>query len=110
MRNIYLIIALFWIPYVFYCVLPSVYTGLALLVLALAYFGMSKLLKNLKYRLMAVMTLLITVFYLMVFGITNPEVTYKVISFLAAGIVLIITSAAFSRIKAKAKNEPKLKT
>ena len=54
---------------------------------------------------MAVMTLLITVFYLMVFGIT-----YKVISFLAAGIVLIITSAAFSRIKAKAKNEPKLKT
>ena len=110
MRNAYLIIALFWIPYVFYCVLPNVYTGLALLVLALVYFGMSKLLKNLKYRLMAVMTLLITVFYLMVFGITNPEITYKIISFLAAGIVLIITSAAFSRIKARTKSEVKLKT
>jgi hypothetical protein len=110
MRNAYLIIALFWIPYVFYCILPNVYTGLALLLLALVYFGMSKLLKNLKYRLMAVMTLLITVFYLMIFGITNPEITYKIISFLAAGIVLIITSAAFSRMKAKTRNEAKLKT
>jgi len=50
---------------------------------------------------MAVMTLLITVFYLMVFGITNPDTTYKIVSFLAAGIVLILTSAAYSRIKAK---------
>ena len=49
MRNAYLIIALLWIPYVFYCILPNVYTGLALLLLALVYFGMSKLLKNLKY-------------------------------------------------------------
>lgn len=101
MRNAYLIIALFWIPYVFYCVLSSVYVGLSLLLLALVYFGMSKILKNLKYRWMAVMTLLITVFYLMVFGITNPDTTYKIISFLAAGIVLILTSVAYSRIKAK---------
>ncbi|RPI74252.1 MAG: DUF2339 domain-containing protein [Ignavibacteriales bacterium] len=101
MRNAYLIIALFWIPYVFYCVFPSVYVGLSLLLLSLAYFSMSKILKNLKYRWMAVMTLLITVFYLMVFGITNPDTTYKIISFLAAGIVLILTSAAYSRIKAK---------
>jgi hypothetical protein len=101
MRNAYLISALLWIPYVFYCVLPSIYTGLSLLVLSLVYFSMSKILRNLKYRWMAVMTLLITVFYLMVFGITNPDIIYKVISFLAAGVVLILTSAAYSRIKAK---------
>jgi hypothetical protein len=101
MRNAYLIIALFWIPYVFYCVFPSVYVGLSLLLLSVVYFVMSKILRNLKYRWMAVMTLLITVFYLMVFGITNPDTTYKIVSFLAAGIVLILTSAAYSRIKAK---------
>ncbi|HSH65924.1 MAG TPA: hypothetical protein VLB84_09020, partial [Bacteroidia bacterium] len=101
MRNAYLIIALFWIPYVFYCVFPNVYVGLLLLLLSIIYFVLSKILKNLKYRWMAVMTLLITVFYLMVFGITNPDITYKVISFMSAGVVLILTSAAYSRIKAK---------
>ncbi|MGE5812191.1 MAG: DUF2339 domain-containing protein [Ignavibacteria bacterium] len=101
MRNSYLIIALFLIPYLFFCILPSVYVGLSLLLLSLIYFAVGKLLKNIKYRWMAVMTLLITVFYLMVFGITNPDTAYKIISFLSAGIVLIITSAVYSRIKAK---------
>ncbi len=101
MRNAYLIIALLWIPYVFYCVFPNIYVGLLLLLLSIVYFGLSKILKNLKYRWMAVMTLLITVFYLMVFGITNPDITYKVISFMSAGVVLILTSAVYTRIKAK---------
>lgn len=97
-RLSYLVIALVWIPYLFYCVLPSVYVGLSLLALALVYFGIGKLIKNVRYRWMAVMTLLITVFYLMIFGITNPDIYYKIISFLAAGVILIITSAVYNRI------------
>lgn len=104
LRNSYLVMALVWIPYLFHCVLPSIYVGLSLLSLALVYFGVSRLLKNIKYRWMAVMTMLITVFYLMIFGITNADTTYKIISFLAAGVVLIITSAIFSRLKMKSPN------
>jgi hypothetical protein len=108
LRNSYLITALFWIPYLFYCVLPSIYVGFSLLALALAYFGMGKLIRNLKYRWMAVMTLLITVFYLMIFGITNPDISYKITSFLLAGIILIITSAAYNKISQT--NKGKIKT
>ncbi len=105
LRISYLVIALFWIPYLFYCVLPSVYVGLSLLALALAYFGIGKLIKNLRYRWMAVMTLLITVFYLMIFGITNPDIYYKIVSFLAAGIILLITSAVYNRISRTTKTK-----
>lgn len=100
-RSLYLLAALLWNPYFIYSFVSSEFVGLTLLALALFYFGMSKLLKNLKYRVMAVLTLLITVIYLMVLGVTNQNITYKVISFLSAGVILILTSAAYSRMKAK---------
>jgi len=103
MRISYLLIALFWNPYWIYCNLPATFVGFALIALALAYFGIGKLINNLKYRWMAVMTLLITVLYLMIFGITNPDVTNKILSFLIAGIVLVATSVVFGKIKTQKK-------
>jgi len=102
-RTVYLFTALIWNPYFIYCMFSGEFVGLTLLALALFYFIMSKLLKNLKYRIMAVLTLLITVGYLMFFGLTNQNITYKIISFLSAGIVLLLTSAAYSRMKSKMK-------
>lgn len=102
-RNVYLLTALLWNPYFIYSTISGEFVGLALLALALFYFGMSKMLKNLKYRLMAVLTLLITVFYLMFLGLTDKNITYKVLSFLLAGVILLITSAAYSRMKTKMK-------
>lgn len=103
MRNAYLLIALLSIPYVFYSQLPVTLVGLAILALSLFYFAMSKLLNNLKYRWMAMLTLLLTVFYLVIFGVTSSDSTYKIISFLSAGVVLIITSFVYGRMKPKSK-------
>ncbi|MGD8306513.1 MAG: hypothetical protein PVF17_07650 [Ignavibacteria bacterium] len=100
MRNAYLLVALLCNPYVLYNVLPITLVGLSILALAVFYFLMSKILKNIKYRWMAILTLLITVVYLMIFGMTSADTTYKIISFLAAGIVLIITSVVYGKIKA----------
>ena len=101
MRNAYLATALLSIPYVVYSMLPVAYVGLCMLGLALFYFGLNKLLKNLKYRWMAILTLLLTVIYLMIFGITSSDTTYKIISFLAAGVVLLITSAVYGKLKSR---------
>lgn len=98
-RNGYLIIALIFVPYTFYWVFPSTYVVLALLVLALLYFAMGKLLHNLKYRYMAVLTLVISALYLMILGFTDITTTAKIISFISAGVVLFLTSLVYSKMK-----------
>ncbi len=98
-RNGYLIIALIFVPYTFYWVFPSTYVVLALLVLALLYFAMGKLLRNLKYRYMAVLTLVISAVYLMILGFTDITTTAKIISFISAGVVLFLTSLVYSKMK-----------
>ena len=98
-RNGYLMIALFFIPYTFYWIIPPSFVGLALLSLAIGYFAIGKILKNLKYRYMAVLTLVISAVYLIILGFTNTTVTDKIISFISAGIVLIITSTVYSKLK-----------
>ncbi|MBI2418687.1 MAG: DUF2339 domain-containing protein [Ignavibacteriales bacterium] len=98
-RNGYLFITLILFPYAFYWVLPSMFAGLALLALALLYFGFSKLLHNIKYRYMSVLTLVISAGYLIILGFTNAEAVDKITSFIAAGIVLILISSVYSRIK-----------
>lgn len=101
MRNAYLLAALLTIPYVFYFIIPKFFVGISLIGLALIYFSFSRILKIAKYRWMGTITLLIAVIYLMIYGITSSEVVYKIISFLFAGVVLIITSAVYGKIKLK---------
>jgi uncharacterized membrane protein len=104
-RLAYLIMAFFTLPYVLYQVLPSSFVGLSWAGLALLYYLMSKLLNNKKYRMMAVSTLILTVLYLAAFGIASSDITYKIISFLAVSIILIIISIMYTRMRTKAKSK-----
>ncbi len=98
-RNGYLLITLIIFPYTFGWYLSSMFAGLAMLALALVYLGISKVLKNIKYRYMSVLTLVISAIYLMILGFTNADVTDKITSFIASGVVLILVSAVYSRMR-----------
>ncbi len=104
-RLAYLIMAFFILPYVLFEVLPSSFVGLSWAGLALLYYLMSKLLKNKKYRMMAVSTLILTSLYLAAFGITSDDITYKIISFLAVSIILLIISVMYTRMRTNQKTK-----
>jgi len=104
MRNAYLLVALLVIPYSLYQAIPSVYVSFAWIGVAFMYYVLSLILKIKKYRWMALLTLLLTVGYIFILGFTSGNNTYKILSFLTVGVVLIVTSILYSKKKQKIKS------
>ncbi len=100
MRNAYLVSAFFIIPYALYNAMPEGYIGISWLGVAVVYYIVSLVLKNMKYRWMAFGTFLITAVYLLIAGTTRLSGTYRVLSFLLLGIVLLFISYLYGRRKA----------
>ena len=105
MRNAYLLSALFIIPYALYQMFPGGYVSLSWIAIAIIYYALSVILKNVKYRWMALATYFLTVVYVFIFGITSDETFLKIISFLVLGATLIIISLVYTRKKDKGKAE-----
>jgi hypothetical protein len=105
MRNAYLLSALFIIPYALYQMFPGGYVSLSWIAIAIIYYILSLLLKNVKYRWMALATYFLTVVYVFIFGITSAETLLKIVSFLVLGVTLIIVSLVYTRKKGRGKAE-----
>jgi hypothetical protein len=107
MRNAYLIITLLYIPFVLHNIMPEGFAALSWMGVAVVYYIFSLILKNRKYRWMAVLTLLMSIFYISILGMISGELIYKIMSFLVLGSVLIAVSVLYGRMKKKqsAKNE-----
>jgi len=108
MRNSYLTSAFFIFPYGLYHLVPEGYISISWLLIAFMYYLFSVILKNNKYRWMALFTILLTVLYIFIIGIIRLEPLYRIISFLALGLVLIITSLLYTKLKSK-QNSNELK-
>lgn len=104
MRNAYLLVALLIIPYSLYVAMPGIYVAFAWIGVALIYYLLSIVLKIKKYRWMALLTLLLTVGYIFILGFTTGNNTYKILSFLTVGAVLIVTSILYSKKKQNIKS------
>jgi hypothetical protein len=105
LRNAYLIVAFLLIPFVLYINLPSQFVGISYIGLAVAYYLFGKIINNKKYRLMASGTLLLSIIYIFIFGITSSNTTYKIFSFLLVSIALVIISIVYAKIRTKEKQE-----
>ncbi len=101
MRNLYLASAFLIIPYGLYHVVLRNYVSLSWLGAALFYFLMSLMLKNKKYRWMAILTLFLAVLYVFAFDLARLEPGYRILSFLALGVVLLVTSLLYARSRKK---------
>ena len=101
MRTAYLASAFFIFPYALYHIFPKDYVGISWTVVAIIYYVLSAVLKNKKYRWMALLTFLITVLYMLFIGTTNLEPTYRIISFLVLGLVLLAISIIYGKVKSK---------
>jgi uncharacterized membrane protein len=103
MRNAYLLTALIIIPYALYHAMPEGWASVSWIVVAIIYYALSVILKSKKYRWMALATLGLTVGYVFIIGITNEDFTYKIISFLALGLVMLVISVLYTKKRRKEK-------
>jgi len=103
MRNAYLASAFVVFPYALYHLVPRAYVSLAWVGIAIAYYLMNLIVRNPKYRWMGHLTLLLTVLYVIVIGLTQLTPTYRIISFLVLGTVLLVVSLIFTQVRAKRK-------
>ena len=104
MRNAYLLTALFIIPYSLYHAMPEGMVSISWIAVAILYYLMSLILKNKKYRWMALLTLLLTLGYVFVIGFTSSDPTYKIVSFVVLGAVMIIVSLTYTKFRKSLKH------
>ena len=101
MRNAYLVTAFFIFPYTLYHLLPAGYTGLSWVLIAGIYYILSRTLTNTKYRWMAIGTLLLSVVYVFIIGMTFLDPVYRIVLFLVLGTVLLVTSIVYTKSRSK---------
>lgn len=101
MRNAYLTAAFLAFPYMLFRIVPAKYVGLSWMGVAILYYLLNMLIQNQKYRWMGHLTLLLSVLYMLVVGITAMEPVYRIVSFLILGVMLLGASLIFTRQRAK---------
>ncbi|MFQ5864973.1 MAG: hypothetical protein ACE5IW_07070 [bacterium] len=96
-RNAYLASAFVIVLYGLNHAVPSNYVSLSWLGAALFYFAMSRALKNIKYRWMAILTIFAMVVRVFVIDMARLEAAFRMVLFLAIGIVLLVVSLIYSK-------------
>jgi len=95
-RNLYLIEGFFMVLYALYHGMPKHFVTLSWTVAALLYFLLSFLLKNIKYRYMALGTMICAAIYLFIIDLANIEIIYRVLALLFLAVVSIGISIYYS--------------
>jgi hypothetical protein len=99
-RNLYLIIGFFMVMLALFHAVPKQFVALSWTIAALVYFGLSFVLRNVKYRYMALGTMICAAIYLFVVDLARIEVIYRVLALIFLAIVSIGISIYYTnRIK-----------
>ena len=99
-RNLYMIEGFFMVLYALFHAVPKQFITLSWTMAALLYFLLSFLLKNVKYRYMALGTMICTAIYLFIVDLARIEIIYRVLALLfLAAISIGISMYYTNRIK-----------
>ncbi len=99
LRNIYLIVAFVMVMLSLYNMLPSRFISISWAVAAVAYFVISLLLKNVKYRYMALGTLITAIVYLFLIDLARIELVFRILALMLVAAVSIGLSIFYSKRK-----------
>jgi hypothetical protein len=100
MRNLYLIEGFFMVLYALFHAVPKQFITLSWTGAALMYFILSFILKNVKYRYMALGTMICAAFYLFLVDLARIEIIYRILALLFLAAISIGISIYYSnRIK-----------
>ena len=104
-RNTYLIALFFIMLFALYHLVPPQYVALSWTAAAVFYFIISLILKLIKYRWMAIATVLATGFYLFFVDLSHLETGYRVLAFLFLAVISLGASMYFTK-KVRKKLHP----
>lgn len=96
-RNIYLVIATFMILYSLNQALPSQYVTFAWTGVAIGFFLLSILLRNIKYRYLSIFVIVVTGGHLFFIDLGQMAAGYRVVAFLAFAIISVGVSLYYTK-------------
>lgn len=96
-RNFYLVIAFLMVLYTLNHLMDNQYITLSWTVVAVILFGLSILLKNVKYRYMALASMIAAALYLFIVDLARIELIYRVIAMLFLAVISIGLSFYYSK-------------
>ncbi len=96
-RNINLLIAFFMVLFSLSHLVPSQYVTLSWTAAAITYLVLSIFLHNIKYRYMAILTMVVTGGHLFFIDLSQMEIGYRVIAFLVFAVIAIGVSLYYTK-------------
>lgn len=106
-RSFYLFVGFFIVLYALYQGVPKQYLTLSWGTAGIIYFILSVLLKNIKYRYMALGTVISAAIYLFLVDLAKLELIYRILAFLVLAIISIAVSIYYSKHLIKSPKEDK---
>lgn len=103
LRNLYLITAFIMMLITIYHLVPASFITVTWASVGIIYFLISWLLHNVKYRYMALGTIIVAVVYLFIVDLATIELVFRVLALMLIAAVSIGISIYYSKIKGKTK-------
>jgi hypothetical protein len=104
-RTFYLVITFFVMLYTLYNAVAIDYVTISWGLAAVAYMIMSAILRNVKYRWLAFLTLLAAVVHLFMFDISKMGVGYRIVAFIFVGLTILGVSFYYTKKLKSIKTE-----
>ena len=101
LRNIYLIFGFFTLLFALYKAVPGPYVTMSWSIAAVIYFLLSILIHNVKYRLMAIFTMIAAAIYLFIVDLASVGIIYRIVAFMFLAIISIAISVYYTKHKKK---------
>lgn len=96
-RNIYLFTGSVLLLYSLYHAIPAQFVSLSWALTAMLFFLLSVWIKNIKYRWLGIITMVITVLYLFIVDLKNISLGYRIVALLFIAIISLGISVFYTR-------------
>lgn len=104
-RNIYLFTGSVLLLYSLSHAVPAQFVTLSWALTAMLFFLLSVWIKNIKYRWLAIITMIVTVFYLFIVDLKNISLGYRIVALLFISIISLGISIFYSRRQKQKEGE-----
>jgi hypothetical protein len=101
LRNINLIIGFFMVLFALYRLVPGPYVTLSWTSAAILYFVLSFAMHNIKYRYLALATMVATALYLFIVDLARVEIIIRVVAFMFLAVLSIVLSLYYAKRRNK---------
>jgi len=104
LRDLYLIAGFIMTLIAFYQTIPSSYITVSWILVAILFFILSLLMKNIKYRWLAIASVIASSIKLIFFDMSNIDIGYRVLVFLLLALISITLSVLYTKYLKKRSN------